>query len=29
METAPKPNRGVPPKKDKLQAKKKVGISLG
>lgn len=28
METVPKPGRDVPPKKDKLQAKKKVEISL-
>lgn len=29
METVPKPGSNVPPKKDRLQAKKKVGISLG
>lgn len=29
METAPQPGRDLPPKKDKLQAKKKVEISLG
>lgn len=29
METAPKPGRDVPPKKDKLQTKRKVSASLG
>lgn len=29
METAPKPGRDVPPKKDKLPTKKKVEIFLG
>lgn len=29
METAPKPGRGVPPKKDKPQAKRKVALVGG
>lgn len=29
METAPKPGRDIPPKKDRLQTKKKVEIFLG
>ena len=29
METAPKPGSDVPPKKDRLQAKRKVETSLG
>lgn len=29
METAPKPGRDIPPKKSKLQNKKKVEIFLG